>query len=64
MIINSKLSTQGKAEITGHELYGHVYMDILNLNRSHETNGMKEVNINLKNSIIDSMKEIQKYFNK
>jgi RHS repeat-associated protein len=64
VIINKNLSLQGKAEATGHELYGHAYLNVKGLDGSHNIKGTQDTNLLLKTNIISSMKEIQNYFKK
>lgn len=64
VIINKNLSFQGKAEITGHELYGHIYLELNGYESGHMWGSSnQETNLMLKEAICASMREIQSYFN-
>ncbi len=64
VFINSNLSFQGKAEMTGHELYGHMYLKLNGYESSHTWNDVnQETNLLLKEAICTSMQEIKSYFN-
>jgi hypothetical protein len=68
--INKNLTLQGQAEVTGHELYGHAYLNIKGWNSSHifmnykDGIGERDSNPVTKHYISASMKEVQSYFKK
>jgi hypothetical protein len=64
VIINKNLSTQGKAESAGHELYGHAYLNMKGLSSSHQVENYKDNNLILKKHIVESQNEIRNYFKK
>ena len=67
IIINISLSEQGQAETFAHEAYGHAYLYSIGKKHIHifksiEEGGETDVNIPLKESIIESQKEVQQYY--
>ena len=69
IVINKSLSEQGKAEIFAHEAYGHAYLYSIGQAFKHifvksEKGGQTEGNIELKESIQESQKEVIENYEK
>lgn len=62
VIVNSSMSSLGRAETFAHEAYGHAYMFARGMDSAHQVVGMRETNIPLRNQIQARMHETRKNF--
>ena len=62
VIINNRLSSQGRAENLAHELYGHafLYVTTRDVSLSSHSPGNVETNMVLKNRIVNAQNEVKK----